>query len=283
MKAKFPIIQPNSIADSATKQNLALPIADVVTQLRTMLNSGLTIQDNMNASIVSVTCTHGVMASFQNPTPSKPLFFLPISTSTTSGAAALPLQGTPILNTSLSNNQLGLTVQYQLPVGEQLELALTTTQSLTTSGSSQTITWSGIVTAASKVGTALSWDGATKINILESGLYLVHAKATFLQNATGVRAIYIRSAAGTQFSSVELPAAPVATFTQISESKSIVLSSGAALVLAARQDSGGALSLNGNGTLSSQDETIGRTVFSATRVRNDNAYSAIVTGILWGG
>lgn len=240
---------------------------------------------NNKFAIVEFEAEHGVETGVDNPFGDRgaPSGFQVINAVLSDGTPAVGVSSWSMRTARLTeDNQLGMTLQFAMPVGEQIELVRTTDTSNYTTGNTGSVSWSGILTVNSSIGDALSWSSGadTRITIGEAGNYLIKCHAVWAANATGVRGTYLYLD-GTRIDSAEYSAAPAATFSQPQLVRPLTLSAGQYLEMYVRQDSGGNLAMQGEGSLTSYTNAAGRASFSATRLRNDEAYTATVTAIFY--
>lgn len=261
------------------RSNLASPISRVVDDLRKMLLSGLSISDNMNAAIVTLSCKHGVESPLSNPLKGKPLFFLPfyaaIATGSTSGGTEYRIDGTPVLRIR-PDGLVGITVYYNLKhTIPSASLGKTSTQSIGNSGTGTAVTWDSNSFSSDGI---ISVTSSSRITFSEAGRYSLMGNLNYAGNATGIRSVFFAANGATPFSGTD---GSMKGYAQIINagvgSMSVIgcaefdIAAGGYVQMYGFQTSGAGLNIDAYSQC------------QISRVRNDSTPTCTVTGVLFGG
>lgn len=239
-----------------------------------------------NSTFVMQKMTHGVELRIKNP----------LGTALPSGVLAVASDGLPVsgsvawrrINSETQPDQLGITVNYEQPTGEDISLALTSIANIPNSVGTS-ISWSGVATnptTPSKFGSALAWDGAAGIVVKSPGLYRLTSQILFVNNAVGFRLVTLNTTAGfVELARIECGANTAVSNTCVIVSADVVSNGAETFYVNVQQNSGGvggSLGVFGVGSLTNRLGFAGRSWFQASRLRNDTAYSANVTFLITG-
>lgn len=125
MKPDWPTLDVSKLTDDfeSWRNGLAYPLQKALTRLRAMTTNQLTIAENMNASTPTFgtknnPVVHGVEFPFKSSF--RPTGFTPLQTTLIDGSPALPIVGEPVINYNRSDKKdgwYGLTVQFAPPRG----------------------------------------------------------------------------------------------------------------------------------------------------------------------
>ncbi len=256
---------------------IIIPAKEALRQARFALTGNLTIRDNMYAAVVTLgyvgnstqTLTHGVEYAFQNPLKTTPVGFTPIRSFSPGGSTALPVQSAAF-NTTRTDGLMGVTIRFSPPVGaahvrRDAAQTVTTAQSTTILFDAETYAYG-----------SMSLTGGSVV-LAESGIVAMSymAGVTSGTAATNRAAwIYVASSSSRYGQNDNLSPASDALSWIVSGAQETQLSAGETVGVIVRQDSGGTLN-----TITSTS----RPRFSVRYVEPPADYSALVTGILWGG
>ncbi len=254
-------------------------------QTNQALTQNLTFADNMNAAIVKYDLTHGSEKKIPNPLKTRPAGVYAIRSAAINGGTRYAINsfdwrfvdGTD----PKATQQIGITVGYELNhTAQSLEVARTSVQSIPNNVGTLA-QWSGVVTP-STLGSAISWASGsnTRVTVSEAGLYLVSATASYAVNATGPRTATVKVNNTIRWAS-EI-AATASYYTQVTVSGQSILAAGDYIELVVAQGSGGALDLNGFGSLTSATAD-NRTHMAVTRLFNSSTPQNEVTLLIIGG
>lgn len=245
-------IENITLDEESIKENLARPVADALFTVKRMLSSGLTLADNMNVAILTVTCTHGVEAVFKNPLRNKPIGVYVLGATGTDQAQTLQsVDGSPKLNMARTDGLMGITVQYAPPLG-LISLYNTANQPIN-NVTVAPITWDAEI---AKVG-ALAHSNTvnpTRITCNAAGSVLLTFNGAFQAAAAGTRSCWTgkngdSAALNRRRGAQSAPGVAPANYFSSSISGDALweVSVGDYLEVFGYQDSGGALNFRGGG------------------------------------
>jgi hypothetical protein len=262
---------------------IIIPAKDALRQLRFALTGNLTIRDNMYAAIITLgysgnssqTLTHGVEYTFQNPLKTTPIGFTPIKSFQPSGSTALPVQSAAF-NTTRTDGLMGVTVQFAPPQHKLSVQRTTGTQSI-----------------PNNVGTDVTWDAEEfsygDIVYTAAGVFtmpqdgLIHVSWDLPWSGAGVAAGdavggHFHQRTSTKRYAQTRVAGPTATSARVNASDYAPVLANETFALQAVQVNAGlaAKDLSANTTTNTMRLQI-------VYVAPPSDYSALVTGILWGG
>jgi hypothetical protein len=270
-KPDWPAIEAAKLgADlSAWRAGLVYPVQKALDRLRDMTNRGLSLADNMNAAIVSATLVHGVESPIFNPLKGKAVGFTPIKAVDADGAViAIPVC---TFNTGRTDGLMGVTCAFAPPLGG-VQVARNAAQSLG-DGASEIISWD--VTSYIQ-GSTLTVSGTTITASAAGILNCSYQMGWSTALAAGKRgcAIIKNGSTGARYGEHRDITGSTGFFA-LSGAHEIDVSAGDTIGLYTLQSGTG-------GAINSLTNSM-RPRLNLRYVSPAADYSAIVTGILWGG
>ena len=281
MKPDWPTLDVSRLGDDfeSWRNGLAYPVQKALTVLRAMHTNQHSIADNMNAAIVTfgtpigpksstgIGVQHGVEFPFKSAF--RPIGFTPLSTWALDGVtAALPVVGEPVINYNRADKKdgwYGITFSFERNHTYPY-LQKTIAQSLGSGvgPAALTTTWGSAVSQ----GSVITESGGTW-SVSEAGNYLISAFLNFENGGAGYTREYF------DFSGISN--APQFDWQGASSTIDTTLSFVAPLT-AGQTFQARLLQVNGGAAARAP-----QVIMSVQRLYNSNSYSALVTGILWGG
>jgi len=269
---------------------IIVPAKEALRQTRFALGGNLTIRDNMYAAIVTLgysgnstqTLTTGIEYTFQNPLKTKPVGFTPISSIQPDGSPALGVDSFDI-NNSRTDGLTGITIGFRPPSGF---VSLLRNSTFTAASGGQVVQWDAEDQPLSGSG-VFSYDTATtsgtppinsRINCGADGIVMVTGQVFFTTSALGnERDVWVQknNSTSSRWGAQRGPFGSVAT--AICVASQVEVLAGDYLQIMAFQDTGAGLALVSSASVSRPNQ------IQCSYVRPLPTYSAIVTGILWGG
>jgi len=243
-----------------------------------MLSNGLTIADNMNATISSVDCSHDVETLMpRSGFRGLPSFFQPLYTtvSRTDTTPSYPVLGTPIpLNYDTEDGYVGLRVRFDSS-GPYAEFASSSAQSI----NNATLTAVSHQTTDIADGSGvLSITSNTRITASQPGIYEIVGQAGFASNATGYRQVaLVANGAGNYKGLILTQTVTGGDVWSANYSTVWSLAASGYVEVTLWQNSGAALNTLSGATSLGVRTQVRRVGFIPGSV------SATVTGIFWGG
>jgi len=281
VKPKWPTKQ--DLTDEPTLKSVSDVVFRHAREASVMLSNGLTIADNMNATISSVDCSHDVETLMpRSGFRGLPSFFQPLYTtvSRTDTTPSYPVLGTPIpLNYDTEEGYIGLRVRFDSS-GPYAEFSSSGTQSINnatlTVVSHQTI---DIVDSSGVLSIASNGSGpaSSRITASEAGIYEIVGQAGFASNATGYRQAALQANAAGNFKGLILTPTVNGDIWSANYSTRWSLAANDYVQVTLWQNSGGALNTVSGATSTGVRTQVRRVGFIPGSV------SATVTGIFWGG
>jgi hypothetical protein len=279
MKPTFPFINVKQLP--AELRNYLMPVDQTLGRVRDMLDSKLTIADNMNAAIITLSATHGQEVPLANPLTGQPAGFQVIEAHDSNGNP-LSVVGSPKLNRSRTDGLLGITVEY-VPKQPYAEFRPNGDQN-TADNAEVPVSWGTTVLADSAGVISITSNGSaplsSRITVSEAGVYDFTGQVSWAANATGKR--YVFGAANNNGAGATVPIrgysevmAVTGDYTALDFAFRWKLSAGGYVEIFALQNSGGALALKGA-------DASYHPAIQVSRYRNDSTPTGIVRGILWG-
>lgn len=287
MKPDWPLIDPTKLGDNfeSWRNGLAYPVQKALLRLRAMTQAGLTIEDNMASAIVTlgtpttpkspaVGVVHGVEFPFKSPT-FRPRGFMVLEGYDTTGAPALPVVGNPVINYNRSDKKdgwYGLTVNFAPPFGG-VRMRQTVAQSLA-AGAVGTMSFDTIETVFGKISAT-----ATRITCLAAGMIDISGIWSLAATTPGERSSWIQRTSNPQIR--------IAAFNGAAVSGAGAVYSSNLSAKAWRVAVGDTFDMqfyyNGPAGPINTSPGTDEPYMNAHYVAPPVGYSAILTGILWGG
>lgn len=231
------------------------------------------LKNYTTAATVEVECVHGVESAFDNVLSTVPRGFLPLYTTLSTGVAALPVAGTPIL-TERADGRLGLTVSFAPPPGV---VAVCNSATQAFSVATATAVLMGQEDIKTGVITHSTSSNTSRIVFGSAGIVRAEFMGHFTANATAGQRYFWMSVDGLSSgerwgNSRVVPTAFAANNFQVSGSGTLAVAAGTYLELFAQHSTGVSLDLYSGAS--------DKCRLAASYIAPPAGYTATVTGIL---
>ncbi len=272
MKPAWPLIDAALVGDSVDtiKAGLIPPLQRALYELRTILSSGATFGDNMNAAIVEIPlCVHGTERVWSNPLKSKPIGFIPMD-STRQLAGYPDFNDAPLdASGNVIAKSFGLTASYEMNHTKECRIKnASATQSIANNSDTAITGWD---TVSFSRGTTITDDGSI-FTIAEAGTYTASIHCPLEAATYTAYNLYLQIGGSNDNLNMYFPVA-FTTGPDLTGACTFRVTAGQTLVARIYQ---------ANGAAAARNITTARRI-AIHRLYNDTVPSATVTGILVGG